>query len=490
MRHSRFFDPCALLLPLDGGLPKGVSLYRSLRALFEGVRLSEGQRLPSSRRLAADLGVSRTTTEGVYGRLEAEGYLVRRRGSGSYVGRTGVGGRARRQAAPRAPRGASTVECFSARGRTAIEAARSLPAPSRRIDPCTAEEELIPSAALSRLLARALLESPLGSFRDLDPLGLPALRGALARHLFAERGIDCVPEQVVITSGTQHSLSLLASLLLDAGDPVAFEEPGYPEARAAFRAAGARLLPVSVDGEGMGMRALARLSAVPRLIYLTPSHQYPLGFEMSPERRRFLLRYAGKQGASIVEDDYDSELRFEGPLERALASEQTDCTVFYCGTFNKVLFSSLRLAYLVIPKGLSKSFESIRRISDGGEGFPMQAALAAYLESGAYAAHLHAARRTFRARRDLLVDRLAPLTRAGLTMGPHSAGLHLCLRVPPESNIKSIVTDKLSVQIGIRALSDYFMKRSHGRPGLVIGYGRLDEERIEGLVRLLARSLP
>ena len=328
-------------------------VYRSVRrAVLDGI-LESGTRLPSSRALAGDLRVSRTTTLLAYEQLLAEGYLQTRRGSGTFVAAP-LPDDLPLHASPRRVARAEPPQ-LSRRG----AALAGIPGPARRIGgPPRAFRLGVPSLdrfpllLWSQLVRRRMRSTTAGQLDYADAAGCLELRKAIADHVQAARGTICAADQVVVVAGAQRALQMIAALLLDPGDRVWLEDPGYPGARSALTQAGARIVPAHVDGQGLDVAAATRRAPDARLAYVTPSNQFPLGVTMSLPRRLALLEWARRTGAWIVEDDYDSEYRYSGRPVPALQGLDGAGSVLFAGSFSKVLFPSLRLGYLVLPPDL------------------------------------------------------------------------------------------------------------------------------------------
>ncbi|HEX5755177.1 MAG TPA: PLP-dependent aminotransferase family protein, partial [Arenimonas sp.] len=324
------------------------SLYQALReAIVEG-QLRPGERLPSTRALSDALGIARNTALAAFARLQAEGYAQGRHGSGSFVADT-LPERFLHSRGSRRQRVASAPPRLSKRSRCWLG---SDDPPRRRsagaFVPGMPDLRGFPFREWWRLLHKHQRQAPWQRCDYGRDGGLPALKAAIAKYLRLARSVVCEPEQVLVTGGTQQSLDLCCRVLADPGDRFAIEEPGYLGARAAAQANGLQLQPVPVDGDGLRCDRLPR--SPPRLIYVTPSHQYPLGAVMSLARRQALLAYANAQGSYILEDDYDAEFRFAGPPLAALQGLDRHGRVLYMGTFSKVLYPALQLAYLVLPE--------------------------------------------------------------------------------------------------------------------------------------------
>ncbi|MGW4801801.1 MocR-like pyridoxine biosynthesis transcription factor PdxR, partial [Nonomuraea sp. NPDC004297] len=390
-------------ISLEGRGDLAAQIYRQLLdAILDG-RLRSGERLPPTRELARRLEVSRNTVALAYDRLGADGFLVGRAGAGTFVAAEPVRGRA-------APEGV-------VRPRTVWAGLDPPPGPpTARYDfrVGVPDARLFPMETWRRLVARELRASAAGYG---DPAGHGPLREAIARHVGLSRSVHAGPDDVLITNGAQQALDLVGRVLIEPGAVVAVEEPGYPPARLLFRSLGARVASVPVDGEGIDVTAIPHAAS---LVYVTPSHQFPLGTPMSLARRAALLAWAERRRAVIVEDDYDSEFRFGArPLE-PLQSLDRAGRVIYVGSFSKTLLPMLRLGFLIAPASLAPALRAARRLSDWHGELPTQAALARFIDEGLLARHIRKATREYAARHALIVAAL------GEFLVPSTAGLHLC----------------------------------------------------------------
>ena len=471
--------------------PAVATLYRRLRDLIDSGGITAGRKLPSTRTLSREAHLSRTTVEDAYSRLEAEGYIVRRRGSGSFVARN-ANRTSRSRGHGDSPTSADVAYSIGASGSALVSASSLIgPVPSSAdITPCTTEEDLIPSHALADLFRSVVRESPVRVFRDGDAMGYGPLRAAVARLLASERGLHCTEHNVMILNGTQHAMDLCARIFVDPDDTVAIENPCYPNAAAVFRAVGAEIVPVPVDRDGMSVDALRSAARRPKLIYTTPSHQFPLGVTMTAARRRELAQYAADAGAIVLEDDYDSEFRYEGdpalPSITGTDAVATGATAVFAGTFNKVLFNTLRLSYLVIPIGAVELFQRARAVTDSFSATLPQAVLARFIDSGGYAAHLRTVRRIYREKRDALRRALDALKPYGVTYGPAVSGFRVAVHLP--EHVRSgaeLDENEICREICARSIDRYYLGDRAAGPGLVVGYGRLDEARIDALSQYL-----
>jgi len=457
-----------LVISLDGA-DKTDRVYRALRAAIVDGRLPAGHRLPATRVLAADLGVARNSVATAYERLVAEGYLHARVGSGTFVASVpGTPGRPRKATDPLRPRAGWTF--------TPTPASGDMPAPRYDFRTGIPDPRLFPFDTWRRLVAaevRLRANSP-GTYAE--PAGHPALRTAIARYLGFGRNISATPEDLLVTNGTQHALDLIGRVLLRPGDVVAVEEPGYPPARRLFASLGARVIGVPVDGEGLVVDALPINT---RLVYATPSHQFPLGTTMSLARRHALLEWAARRQVAVVEDDYDSEFRFSArPLE-PLYGLDTVGRVLYVGTFSKTMLPTLRTGFVVAPPTLREALVAARQLSDGYGQMAVQAALARFIDEGRLARHVGRAGRVYADRHARIA---AALTACGrLDVIPAAAGLHvtallraggpeLTARVTAAASRRGVVFDDLS---------QYVHDSTTQAAGFVFGLGAADTASID-----------
>jgi GntR family transcriptional regulator/MocR family aminotransferase len=454
-------------------------IYRQLLdAVLDG-RLRSGERLPPTRELARRLDVSRNTVASAYERLTADGFLVGKVGAGTFVCAEPLN-----RVAPRiAPR------TGSARPR---QLWRTMPGPSSNPAVPSAydftvgvpDARLFPFETWRRLVSRELRPSAFRTADYGDPAGHPRLRTAIARHIGLSRSVRADPDDVLVTQGAQQALDLVGRVLLEPGDCVAVEEPGYPQARLLFRSLGARVVGVPVDGEGIEVAALPKGA---RLVYTTPSHQFPLGTPMSLARRTALLDWAERQDAVVIEDDYDSEFRFsDRPLE-PLQSLDRSGRVVYVGSFSKTLLPMLRLGFLVAPATLVPALRTAKQLTDYHGELPTQAALARFIDEGLLARHIRKATRAYAARHERILTGLDRHLAGWLQPVPSAAGLHLCTRPAPGTDIDTdgLVRRARAAGVTVRDLATFCGETP--QPGLVLGYGMIAPELInEGLRRLAA----
>ncbi len=448
-----------------------------------------GSRVPSTRALAAEFGVSRTTVTAVYEQLAAEGFIVTAAGR---VAR--VASQLTPLAPPRSGRRARPQPTLSAYGNRVD--AMALPALSAGKPPrfdflygAVAARDF-PALPWRRAHQAALLQHQPRLYYE-PPEGDASLRRALQGYLARARGLLCDAEQIVIVHGSHQAIDLCARVLLDPGDAFAFEDPGYLMARRCFEATGAQLLPVPVDDQGLDTARLPEDRHV-RLAYTTPSHQFPLGAMLPVGRRQELLRWAARRQAWIIEDDYDGEFRYgQRPIE-ALHAIDTEGRVIYIGTFSKALSPQLRLGYLVLPADLVPVFRQAKRLSDRHAPVIEQRALASLIDSGAYERHVRRVRRENERRRSTLLDAIAQHLPAGARVVGAAAGLHVVLWLPMrgQQSEAAVVAATREAGVGVYALSPLYAgppPRGKPRPaGLILGYASLDVEHIRKGVRALA----
>lgn len=459
------------------GWPRQRLLHECLRAAIRDGTLAAGTRLVATRALAQELGIARNTVLYAYEQLASEGYVVPDR-RGTVV--AGIAPAVRRPDAPAPTAGL-------ARRAHGLRAPPNLASDGRAFVPGVPDLRAFPLAQWRRLVERAWRGLDPALLNYGDPAGVPALRVAIADHLRASRGVVCTADQVFITDGSQGSLDVCARACADAGDTVWMEDPGYGGALAAFRGAGLAVEPVAIDAEGMAPAPGDWTARPPRLIYTTPSHQYPVGVVLSLARRLALIDGARATSALIIEDDYDSEFRHEGPPLAAMQGLAPDAPVLYCGTFSKTMFPGMRIGFLVAPPGLAQPLATMRAQSSAAGRVAEQLALAEFLRSGEFALHLRRMRRLYRQRRDALVEALERHLGGIADVHGASAGMHLSLRLRDTRLSDVAIAARVREQgVVVNALSMHALDAGTAWNGLVLGYAQVPAERIEGLVRSLA----
>jgi GntR family transcriptional regulator/MocR family aminotransferase len=453
-------------------------IYRQVRRAILDRRLRPGDPLPPTRLLARTLAVARTTVTLAYDQLAGEGFVTSRVGAGTFVSElvthsVAAATRLRPDGMLRPRPVWESVELSTTFARPArFDFRTGIP-----------DATLFPHRAWRRLIARSLRSADRTAGVYQHPAGHPDLRAAIARHIGTARSVDASADDVIITNGTQQALDILARVLLAPGDLVAVEDPGYSPPRQLFKALGMRVLGVPVDRDGLAVDALPRRV---RLVYVTPSHQYPLGVSMSLARRQALLAWADRHDAAIIEDDYDSEFRFGGrPLE-PLQTLDAAGRVIYVGSFSKTMLPTLRLGFLVAPRSIRSAVHKAKYVTDWHTSTLVQAAFVRLLESGGYARHIRRLSAVYRGRHEMIASAVTRLFADHLELVPSSTGLHLAARARHASpgQIAAIVRRAADADVAVQALTS--SPASQGAPaGIVLGYGAITTRDVpEGLRRL------
>jgi GntR family transcriptional regulator/MocR family aminotransferase len=454
-------------------------IYRQIRQAILDGRLRPGERLSPTRELAAALRVSRSTVMVAYESLLAEGFATSHTGAGTFVSHELEAKR------PASKARRSTVRAIRVRG---VWETISLPTAFIRaadFDFRTGlpDASLFPHRAWRRVVARALRSRERAACVYENPAGNWDLRVAIARHIGISRSVSASPDDVIVTNGTQQALDVIARVLLEPGDVVATEDPGYRPLKELLKALGARVIGVPVDGEGLVVEALP---AEARAVYVTPSHQFPLAVAMSLSRRRALLAWAERNNAVVVEDDYDSEFRFGGrPLEPLQTIDSTG-RVVYVGTFSKTLLPTLRLAFMVVPPSLREAAHKAKFVTDWHTATIAQSALAQFIDEGAFARHIRKVSRIYSERHAMLTAEIKRNFGDYLDLVPSSTGLHItaCARGASVDHIDAIVLRAFDLGVAIDTMSRNRVDRKPPA-GIVMGYGAIETARIaEGLRRL------
>jgi GntR family transcriptional regulator/MocR family aminotransferase len=479
---------------LDDGAdePLYQQLYVQIRGSILDGRLQPGVALPSSRGLATDLGVSRSTVVAAYERLSEEGYLDARTGGGTRVSRSLPDRHLHAAPSPDVRRAPTTTRPVSARARAVRELRWDYlvhrPKAGRAFRAGVPALDVFPTDEWARLLARAWRRAPPKQLGYAEPFGLIALRSAVADYLARARGVRCTPEQVMITNGSQQALDLCARALLDPGDQAWLEDPGYHGARGAVLGASAVGVSVAVDDEGLDVADGRRRAPRARMAFVTPSRQVPLGVTMSGDRRRALLDWAREANAWIFEDDYDSEFRYASRPLTPLRSLDADDCVLYAGTFSKVLLPALRLGYLVVPDALVDTFLAVRHYSDFHSAFLDQSALADFIVEGHFERHIRRMRTLYAERQQLLLSLTGRYLGGRLRVPPSDAGMTLLGWLRPTDDDVDIVRRAAHAGVEVIALSSFVTER-RVPPGLLLGYAAVHEHDMEDGVRALAGVL-
>jgi GntR family transcriptional regulator/MocR family aminotransferase len=451
-------------------------IYRQLRAAIIEGRLRAGDPLPPTRELARRLSVSRGTVAVAYDRLSGEGYVTTRIGAGTFVSDG---------AARRAPAAAAAEGVLRARPIWAGIPVSAVFAAPARYDFRTGlpDASRFPFPTWRRLMALELRASAVGRGEYGDPAGHPALRSAIARHLGVSRGVVTTPERVTVTNGTQQAFDLIARVLLAPGDRVAVEDPGYAPARRLFQSLGLEVIGVPVDDHGLVVDALP---AQARLVYVTPSHQYPLGSAMSLPRRMALLDWANRHDAAIIEDDYDSEFRYGGRPIEPLCTLDVDGRVLFVGSFSKVMLPTLRVGFVIAPPALCGALRTAKYVADWHTTLPTQAALARFIDEGHLARHIHKMRVVYQQRHNRITEALRGPLSAHLAAIASAAGLHVSAtaRTVSAEEMNAVAQRALAAGVAVQPLSTFRITQPF-RAGLALGYGAIETDDIdEGLLRL------
>lgn len=472
--------PGMLRLARDGGEPLTRQLTDQLRGLIASGRLAPGQRLPSSRGLAQLLDVSRNTVSFAIEQLAAEGYLNLSAGRRPSVaeGLSLEGGKLQSHAT----RAAADLPRLSvwARGLQRTNWPSIHDGRPRPFQPGLADEREFPHDLWSRCLRRAARNALLRRDRSINHR---PLQEALLRHLAEHRGIKARPGQILIVPTAQSGLTLIASSLLERGDHAWIESPGYGGAHVALRAAGAIVAAIPLDEHGM---VTALRKDAPRLIFVTPSHQYPTGRLMPIGRRLELLRYADACGACIIEDDYDGEFHYEARPVAALQGLAPSPRIFYLGTFSKSTYADIRIGYVIVPEAHVETFELAQRHTGMLTSLTLQDALAEFITSGAYLGHVRRMTRLYRGRRDRMLQALAAEAGSRLTVEAPAGGMQLLARCRASVNDQRLSARLLEAGVVSRALSNMLYHRS-GEQGLFLGFAAWNEREIDQAARILGR---
>jgi GntR family transcriptional regulator / MocR family aminotransferase len=458
------------------------------RAILNGVALP-GAKLQSSRELALELHVSRTTTLLAYEQLTAEGYLTSRHGSGTFVSHDlpddiGAAATMRRPAHDRHPplsrRGMALASVPAAAQRVGLA-----PRPFRLGTPAL---DLFPVPLWTQLVNRRLRSATLRQL-DYGPCaGLESLREAIADYVQAARGTRCGRDQVIVTSGSKTGLDLICRLLIDPGDPVWMEEPGFPGARGALVAAGAEIFPVRVDSEGLDVQAGMRRARYARLAYVTPSHQFPLGIPMTLTRRLELLRWATAARAWIVEDDYDTEFRYRTRAVPCLHGLDSDGRVIYVGSFSKTLFPAIRLGFLIVPADLNEKVVAARRSIDCHPPTLDQAALADFMIAGHFDRHLRRMRAAYRERLETLMEAAVRYCRGALDIRPVGTGLHVVADLHG-ADATTVAREAAARDVEVMPLSAYYAGRARDGNALLLGFASSSPDMLKAGIERLAAAI-
>jgi len=475
------------VIPLSKkGDPLFRQVYRGLRQAILSGTFRARDRLPSTRDLAEKLSISRAVVLLAYEQLVAEGFAASRGGSGTYVSEGLARGRAKKL------ENSASLK-LSPYGTAAAEVAATVDFPGRRSVPLRydfayggrGDVENFPFEMWRRILLRHARKAPVHQLDYGEAAGSFALREAISIHVRRSRAVLCDPSQVIVVNGSQQALDLVARVLIERGDPVAIEDPQYQGAREVLRAAGACLHPVPVDRDGLNPGQLPKDACV---AFVTPSHQFPTGAILPLARRLAVLDWARSRNAVVVEDDYDGEFRYEGQPLESLQGLDNEGRVIYIGTFSRTVFSALRIGYLIAPKSLVPAFTSAKWLCDRHTATLEQETLAEFISTGMYERHLRGLRRRNTARREALLSSIQKYLGERVEVTGDGSGTHIVLWPRKRVLEDTIVDHDAALGVGIYGISRYFLTRP-SRPGLMLGYSRMNESRIREGIRLLGEVL-
>jgi GntR family transcriptional regulator/MocR family aminotransferase len=491
-RRHTFSSFRAFSIDNNSNEPLHRQLYNELRSAILGGRLPSGCRLPASRELAQVTGLSRNTVLSAYDQLIAEGYIDSRAGSGTYVASSlpdQLLSGPEMEPLPASDRGSRRV---SKRGMRLSEK------PFRKWPPTASGPMLFrsglpaldhfPMDVWRRLTDKRMRLASMKTLAYDDPQGYRPLREAIAAHLAAARGARCTPEQVIVVSGSQQAISMVCDVLVDEGDSVLFEDPGYFAARSVFEVTGANIVPVPVDADGFDVGAAMQRAPSARLAYITPSHQNPTNVTMSLPRRRALLQWAETSGSWILEDDNASECRYRGRPLAALQGIDPHGRVLYAGTFSKVMFSSLRLGYLVAPLDLLPALVRARELMDRQSPGLQQAVMADFMTEGHFSRHLRRMRTLYTSRLDALDRAIREHAPDLFQMVEAEGGLNRVVWLPEGVSDLEAVERLRPEGFACLPVSEFRID-SGGRGGLVLGFAGMSEEDIEAGIKRMATTL-
>lgn len=467
----------------DAGMPLHRQVYDGYREAILRGDLAPGQKIPSSRELASEIRVSRFPVLHAYAQLLAEGYFESQVGSGTYISTTLPD-----QLISSDLQMAQSEEVLS--GHRPI-ARRNFVYPKREMTALLESWgsfglhqpafDQFPFAVWSALVDRHSRNPALGALRQIDPMGSSRFRRQVCAYLRTARSVKCEPEQIMVVSGSQQALDITARVLLDPGDAVFVEEPGYDLQRTLLAGAGCRLKLIPVDNEGIDVTRMAMHRGV-KAAFVTPSHQFPLGYTMSATRRLALLNWAQSSSAWIIEDDYDSEYRFDTRPIASLQGLDVNARVIYIGTFSKIMFPSLRIGYIVIPRDLVEHFAAVRMAMDIFPPYLYQEVLSDFIEQGHFGRHVRKMRQILGERRNALVDSVRKEFGEFLELHGAAAGMHISVTLPAGFNDQEISSLASRERLWLWPLSRYFAGK-HARQGFVLGFGSTQTEAIPAAVK-------
>jgi GntR family transcriptional regulator / MocR family aminotransferase len=486
--HSTRISPI-IVVDRNAAIPLHKQIYNAFRTAILQNHIRPGQQIPSSRELAVEIQVSRFPVLNAYAQLQAEGYFESRACAGTFVASSlpeqlmsvqePVVKPVQTHSGPRhVSRRALLFPAFQGNRIPRGWGAFGVHQPAY---------DLFPFQIWASLVNAHSKNPNANALTHVDPLGSERFREAICSYLSTARAVKCVPNQIMIVSGSQQALDITARVLLDEGDPVWVEEPGYILQRTVLNAAGCRLMPVPVDKEGMDVSAGIQLYRKARAVFVTPSHQYPLGWTMSASRRLQLLNWAQSAGAWIVEDDYDSEYRYESKPIASLQGMDVNSRVIYIGSFSKILFPSLRIGYIVIPPDLVERFVAVRFVMDIYPPYLYQEVLADFMNMGHFGRHIRKMRQVYSERRTALIESLRDQCGDLLEIQGSEAGMNLVVTLPDGFSDQEIAARGAQEKLWLLPLSANYLGQQV-RQGLNLGFGSTTAAQMPGAVRKL-RSL-
>ncbi len=477
-----------LTIPVAKGSKEPIlrQIYSAIRQSILNGTLRSGDALPSTRELADQLGVSRTTTVAAYEQLLAEGFTVSSQGARTVVAK-GVQRKVRKTAAVR-PLQPAKIE-LSRFGEAAAKAGVDFPTRNKgkvlRYDFVYGRSavEVFPFETWNRMLLQRARKASLRTLDYGPATGNELLREAIASHLRRSRAVVCDASQVIVVNGSQQALDLAARVFLEPGDQIAIEDPQYQGAREAFRAAGAKLIHVPVDSDGLRTNLLPDGA---KMLFTTPSHQFPVGSVLSLTRRMQVLDWARRENAVIVEDDYDGEFHYEGQPVESMQGLDAEGRVLYIGTFSRTIFPALRIGYMIVPKPLAAAFAAAKWICDRHTATLEQETLAEFISSGAYEGHLRKVRKRNASRRQALLESIGECLGESVDVTGEKSGTHLVIWPRRDIQEETIIRRAAANDVGVYGVRPYYMY-TVTRSGIILGFSRMHENDIREGIRRLAQ---
>jgi GntR family transcriptional regulator / MocR family aminotransferase len=471
-----------------GEKPLHRQIYDAFRAMILERRLQSGQQIPSTRALADELRISRLPVLDAYAQLLAEGYIETRAGAGTFV-KSLLSDQflSARPAIARVEEEPPSTAISGVSKRLAVEGTQWIRG-SGAFSVGQIACDHFPFRVWSDLVTYHARRVRASSMHYADPMGSQEFREVIASYLRTARAVRCEASQIMVVNGSQHALDLSARVLLDAGSPVWIEEPGYEFLRHALTLSSCRLVPVPVDSEGLDVAAGIRLCRNARVAYVTPSHQYPLGATMSAARRLQLLEWAHRSGAWIVEDDYDSEYRYESLPVASMQGLDPGSRVIYIGTFSKTLFPALRLGYMVLPPALVGRFLAVRQANDLSPSHLYQAALTDFMSQGHFTRHIRRTRQLYMERRNALAEALRKEFGSEIQILGAEAGMHVVITLPPGLSDREISARAEQEGLWLWPLSAAYAGKD-ARQGFILGFGGTRADEMLNQVRRLRKAM-